>query len=362
MSGMRVRTLVDDNPGRKLDEVQPPKPRAPRPNQLGPQNAPGNRNKRKAADDADEGNDGRSRSNFKDWELRKQGQNDAWDKRRAGDVAALIASMPSQAEQQAARRATELAALQAALNAAVPSHFCPMADDNASGSGGSSGATSGSGGTSGSADMGGGGNSGGGNGGGGNGGSGASRLTLTTSTTSAVYHGLGGVVGIVVQPIYCCSSCGEGGIRVHPLQVSCVPTAPTINSILLSIELVEQYRLLWLKNGVSGHGKHACINATCCCFGCPCHLPRRCCLPASLVAAPLVQHCCRCCHSPAPLPLLCCTLPPPPIVFCCKVASAVSPGGVQSCALTAFPHLASPTQGTLTLTTCLQRGWIPTTV
>jgi hypothetical protein len=220
---MRLRDVVNANPGRKLDNPQPPKPRAPRPNQLAPQNAPGHNNKRKAADSGGEGDAGGSRSSFKDWELRKQDQNDAWERRRAADVAMLIASTPAQAALQATRRAAEVAAVQALLQSTPPWHRCrTTAADGDSGSGSGS--------------------------------SGASRLSQT-DTAPATYHGLGGVVGTVVQPVYRCCGCGLAGITVHPMQICCVPTAPTINSTLLSIELVEQFRLQQLKAGIGGHGE-----------------------------------------------------------------------------------------------------------
>ncbi|KAL4431229.1 hypothetical protein ABPG75_006485 [Micractinium tetrahymenae] len=38
------------------------------------------------------------------------------------------------------------------------------------------------------------------------------------------------------------------------MQFSCVPTAPVVNTKLLDVELVEEYRHFQLKDGVSGHG------------------------------------------------------------------------------------------------------------
>lgn len=65
--------------------------------------------------------------------------------------------------------------------------------------------------------------------------------------------------------VHACTTHGDKGVTVHPFQAGLVLTAPVINTVYLDAELVEQFRLLQLKDGVGGHGA---------CYSCHQHLPR----------------------------------------------------------------------------------------
>ena len=75
-----------------------------------------------------------------------------------------------------------------------------------------------------------------------------------TGSRQAVFYGLAGVTGRLELPVFDCSMHGKKDITAHPLQFSCLPTAPVNNTKLLDVELVEEYRTLQLKDGIGGHG------------------------------------------------------------------------------------------------------------
>jgi hypothetical protein len=142
-------------------------------------------------------------------------RNEHWDERRAADVDAFIAATPVLATQQAARRAAQVQAVQALIDGTEPLP-CRPAGDNSSQA--------------------------------------CSCSFQRTGSQAAVFHDIGGVVGRITVGVYRCSVHGRDNVTVHPFQVGCVPTSPVVNTIWPSLELVEQFRLLQLKDGVGGHG------------------------------------------------------------------------------------------------------------
>ena len=84
-----------------------------------------------------------------------------------------------------------------------------------------------------------------------------------TGSEQAVYHGLGGVAGLIEVSKYECTSHGKANVKAHPFQIGCVPTSPEVNTIYLSEELVENFRLQQLKLGVSGNGGLQALPSAC---------------------------------------------------------------------------------------------------
>ena len=66
-----------------------------------------------------------------------------------------------------------------------------------------------------------------------------------------------GLAAPATLPVFTCGVCGDSNITAHPLQFGFLPTAPVVNTILVSVKLVEQHKLLLLKSGVGAHGAHA---------------------------------------------------------------------------------------------------------
>lgn len=215
----RVKLDIEWNPGRSLDKPQPKKQRASRPYQQGPVNVPGRRRGQEA--DEDEGEAARSSSgagsNFVPWGVRRERAAEQFEAQMGTCANMFIASQPQQVEQQRTWRGMLLDWKQTVLRAAEPS-CCERAA-----------------------------------------GAGSCCQFITTGEQDVVYFGLGGVVGRLKQPIFECKVHGCTSLTAHPLQFSCVPTAPVKNTKLLDIELVEEYRLLQLKDGVGAHGERCSL-------------------------------------------------------------------------------------------------------
>jgi hypothetical protein len=179
--------------------------------------------------------------------VRQQRQHDAWEEIRPYYEQILLVTLQRRASLLAERREAELQRLQALLNSTEPLRCwgSTAADDTPC-------------------------------------------CFKQTGSEEAVYHGLGGVAGRIDVPIYECTSHCKPNVKANPFQVGCVPTSPKVNTIYISEELVEMFRLLQLKDGVGGHGGlHT--------------LPLPACLPCLRTAMPRLT-------SPAPSSLPC--LPP----------------------------------------------------
>lgn len=214
MQRLRV-TVIETNPGRGLDQPQPKKQRAKRPGQRGPTNVPGQDKRGKTA----EAGDGVATSGGSGWwSERQRRKNDAWDARRESDVLTLLAVTPQLAAQQAARRAAELQRVQSELDSTLPLPCRVDAEDSR-----------------------------------------GACCFVQTGSLACAYHGLGGATGRIKVPQYSCTTHGAQKVTAHPFQVGCVPTSPVETTIWLSLELVEQFRLLQLKDGVGGHGACFCL-------------------------------------------------------------------------------------------------------
>lgn len=215
----RIRKEVSKNPGRCLDEPQPPKRRALRPGQSCPRKQTNEEDDRAGSEGSDEELEQRTRSRpHLPQKERQERSNEAWKARSSGDVEAFTMAAPALAAQQAARRAAELAALQGSLNSAVPYHRCSMQES----SGGSS--------------------------------SGNGSQFTPAGVRRAAYHGPLGTVGYVDMPLHRCSLC-QSEVTAHPLQVGCLPTDAVINTTLISIDVAQQYVLQQQRSGISGHGE-----------------------------------------------------------------------------------------------------------
>ncbi len=145
--------------------------------------------------------------------MRQQRQHDAWEEIRPYYEQILLATLQRRASLLAERREAELQRLQALLNSTEPLRCwgSTAADDTPC-------------------------------------------CFKQTGSEEAVYHGLGGVAGRIDVPIYECTSHCKPNVKANPFQVGCVPTSPKVNTIYISEELVEMFRLLQLKDGVGGHG------------------------------------------------------------------------------------------------------------
>jgi hypothetical protein len=218
---MRVPPIIGTNPGRALDEPQPKRERLSRPGQRPPVNVPGQPNR--STDGGSGGHHGPPAGNGdgdgdSSYRLRMEKRNDRWDERRPADVNALIAATPLLAEKQAARRAAQVQAMQYLIDSTEPLPCRPSDDSSLE----------------------------------------PHRCSFQrTGSQAAVYHDIGGVVGRITVGLHRCSVHGQENVTVHPFQVGCVPTSPVINTIWPSLELVEQFRVLQLKDGVGGHGAQA---------------------------------------------------------------------------------------------------------
>lgn len=201
-------SVHESNPGRRLDNEQPRRQASKRPGQAPPINHPGQRSRRHA----EAGPNTSSSSGW--WSERQQRRHDAWDDRREADEQMMLATTPQRAALQAGQRAAEIQQVQARLDSTEPLRCWPTAGRH----------------------------------------DGTLCCFRKTGTMPAVYHGLGGVAGSLVVPIFGCTSHGEKNVTAHPFQVGCVPTSPVINTVYLSEDLVEMFRLLQLKDGVGGHG------------------------------------------------------------------------------------------------------------
>ncbi|EFN53324.1 hypothetical protein CHLNCDRAFT_58610 [Chlorella variabilis] len=179
-----------------------------RPGQAPPINHPGQRSRRHA----EAGPNTSSSSGW--WSERQQRRHDAWDDRREADEQMMLATTPQRAALQAGQRAAEIQQVQARLDSTEPLRCWPTAGRH----------------------------------------DGTPCCFRKTGTMPAVYHGLGGVAGSLVVPIFECALHGEKNVTAHPFQVGCVPSSPVINTVYLSEDLVEMFRLLQLKDGVGGHG------------------------------------------------------------------------------------------------------------
>lgn len=211
----RVRYESSTNPGRILDEPQEKKQRASRPGQRGPNNICG-RHRNLVADDEEVeagGSAGSAASSYTSWAERKARQATAWDDRYREDVDVFVASQPGQAVHQTTWRQTVLKERQVQMDDALPL-LCPCASAF-----------------------------------------GTSCQFVRTGQQAVAYFGLAGVVGMLEQPIFSCRAHNRTALTAHPLQYSCIPTAPVNSTKLLDVELVAEYRILQLKDGVSGHGK-----------------------------------------------------------------------------------------------------------
>lgn len=207
----RIKDEIDINPGRSLDGPQPKKQRSCRPGQQPPINVPG-QSRRRAVEEADEDEaNAAGPSSFVRWGPRMERQANRWDERREHDVDALIATQPLQAAQQSLWRQAVLQQRQGLLDSTLPLP-CVGTDDSSCCS--------------------------------------FNRI----GSRQAVFYGLAGVTGRLEMPVFECSVHGKKDITAHPLQFSCLPTAPVNNTKLLDVELVEEYRTLQLKDGVGGHG------------------------------------------------------------------------------------------------------------
>jgi hypothetical protein len=175
--------------------------------------------------DEDEGEASRSSSgassSYIPWGTRKQRQAEQFEAQLGFSADVLMASQPQQAAQQSGLRQLHLQYKQETLRSTLP--FCCERAAAA----------------------------------------GTPCRFVTTGEQDVVYYGMGGVVARLKQPLFDCTAHGCTSITAHPLQCSCVPTAPIKNTKLLDIELVEEYRLLRLR-GVGAHGEGAALCQTCC--------------------------------------------------------------------------------------------------
>lgn len=216
MRGKPLRVLRERSadPGRPLDGPQPKKTRSSRQGQQPPANPTG-RNRRLVADDEEAeaaGSAGGAASSFIQWGKRNARQNSAWAGRLKQDAHAYVASLPAQTAQQSELRQLILSHKQAQLDAALP---LPCHDAAP----------------------------------------GSCCQFVKTGQQEATYFGPIGIVGKLNQPLFSCTVHSRASLTAHPLQYSCVPTAPVINTKLLDVELVAAYRIFQLKDGVGGHGK-----------------------------------------------------------------------------------------------------------
>lgn len=215
MSKPRVKFESVTERHRSLDHPQPKKQRSGKQGQKPPSSD--TRRLRGEEADEDEGeaasSAGGAASNFLPWDVRMERQAGAWNDRFATDVDALLASLPQQVAHQNTWRQAMLKDRQDQLDSAEPLP-CPGAKQK-----------------------------------------GGCCQFSRIGQQEVTFFGLGGVVGQLVQPVYQCSVHGSSSVTAHPLQFSCVPTAPVYNTKLLDVELVEEYRLLQLKDGVGGHGE-----------------------------------------------------------------------------------------------------------
>lgn len=181
-------------------------------------------------------------------------RNEHWNERRAADVDAFIAATPVLATQQAARRAAQVQAVQALIDGTEPLP-CRPAGDNSSQA--------------------------------------CSCSFQRTGSQAAVFHDIGGVVGRITVGVYRCSVHGRDNVTVHPFQVGCMPTSPVVNTIWPSLELVEQFRLLQLKDGVGRRlpAPVGCLISNAAVFArspqCPCRMLARLCGMCVVFPSPL---------------------------------------------------------------------------
>ncbi len=239
-SGVRIKLDEESNPGRPLDQPQPKKLRASRPYQRGPTVIPGRRRGEVADEDEGEAacSSSGANSNHISWSVKKQREAKEFEAQLGAGVDNLMASQPQQAAQQSQLRQLILQHKQQVLRTTLPFR-CERAAA-----------------------------------------AGTPCCFAMAGEQGAVYYGTGGTVAPLTQPLFDCTAHGCASITAHPLQLSCVPTAPVKNTKLLDVELVEQYRLLRLK-GVGAHGEGAAL-----CWSC-CKLPGL--FPAASVAATLVD-------------------------------------------------------------------------
>lgn len=225
MSSQRPKKLPKlatshSNTGRSLDERQERKTRASRPGQSAPTNVPGRRGQGasgggggEGSGSDDDGGDGPA-AGYLAWGERQGRQHTAWDEREEADIDAFVASLPQQAAQLSARQAAVVQERQALLYGLEPfPSCCPKyrkAEDCCQ--------------------------------------------FHKAGTKEAVFFAPLGVRSSLTVPLFECTTHGEKGLTAHPLQFSCVPTMPKDNTKLLDVDLVEQFRLLQLKDGVGGHG------------------------------------------------------------------------------------------------------------
>ena len=206
----RVKVVSKTTAPRPLDGPQQKRSRASRPGQQAPFNVPGQARRRGERDDNE---DERAPSGFLGWGDRQGRKRDHWEARLGPDVDAFLASLPGRAAQQRQERQQQLQQRQAQLASMEPLP-CHLAAEN-----------------------------------------GSCCELHKTGSQAAVFYGPLGVVGRLTLPVWECKTHGRPNITVHPLQISCVPTAPVNNTKLLDVELVRQFRLLQLPNGVGAHGK-----------------------------------------------------------------------------------------------------------
>lgn len=207
----RERYHCDTNAERAVDLPQDKKRRRVRPGQKAPVNAPGKSRRRGQADE-DESAAARGTSSFLPWGQRMERESDAWELRRGSDVETLIATLPQQVAGQAAWRQTTVLQKRSQLDSLEPLR-CRKAADSSS-----------------------------------------CCQFRRTGSMDAVYYGVGGIVDSLHQPVFECTVHSCSDVTLHPLQFSCVPTKPVNNTKLVDVEVVEQFRLLQLKDGVGGHG------------------------------------------------------------------------------------------------------------
>jgi hypothetical protein len=227
MKPPRVKFVSTTSPGRNVDKSQK---RAPRPNQHPPINVPGRPSKqRKGNSDSDDELPpiGAQHRASGEWEERKKKESANWMARRETDVEMVFISAGSRAAVQSGQQAAALAAIQQLLDTTVPVRRCKGRRQQGSAAEGSSSLE----------DR-------------------CCGCFTQTGSMAVVVHDAG-LAAPATLPVFTCGVCGDSNITAHPLQFGFLPTAPVVNTILVSVKLVEQHKLLLLKSGVGAHGAHA---------------------------------------------------------------------------------------------------------
>lgn len=201
----RLRVVLDEsNTGRDRDQPQAKQSRSSRPGQRVPKTSQASGSRASASVDED----GPARP-FQGWKERKTRESLAQQARLKDDLDCLLGTAVGRRQQLADQRLAAVQRQQALLCSTLPLR-CSHCSEGC--------------------------------------------VFEQTGSRDVAFFAAAGARGSVMLPLYACVTHGARNVTVNPLQVSCLCPTPVEINKLYALDLVEEFSLLQLLSGVSGHG------------------------------------------------------------------------------------------------------------